>query len=136
MDDGNLEEWLHDLHPSTGAKEVTEAHKTLTLIQKLNIAIDIASALDYLHNHCEKPIVHCDLKPSNVLLDSDLTGHVSDFGLSRILSEPTRSFFGFQSSPLELEDQWVMQHPVIFLICFRFYFFLVLAYITYFKIAK
>ncbi|KAM5555358.1 hypothetical protein ABKV19_023322 [Rosa sericea] len=97
MDNGSLEEWLH---PSSGTGEVTEAPKILSLIQRLNIAIDVASALDYLHNHCETPIVHCDLKPSNVLLDGDLTGHVSDFGLSRFLSEPSRSVSGNQSSSI------------------------------------
>ncbi|XP_040368529.1 putative receptor-like protein kinase At3g47110 isoform X2 [Rosa chinensis] len=99
MDNGSLEEWLH---PSTGTREVIEAPKILSLIQRLDIAIDVASALDYLHNHCETPIVHCDLKPSNILLDSDLTGHVSDFGLSRFLSEPTRSVSGNQSSSIGL----------------------------------
>ncbi|KAM5555353.1 hypothetical protein ABKV19_023318 [Rosa sericea] len=97
MDNGSLEEWLH---PSTGTGELTEAPKILSLIQRLNIAIDVASALDYLHNQCETPIVHCDLKPSNVLLDGDMTGHVSDFGLSRFLSEPTTSVSGNQSSSI------------------------------------
>ncbi|PRQ56407.1 putative protein kinase RLK-Pelle-LRR-XII-1 family [Rosa chinensis] len=99
MDNGSLEEWLH---PSTGTGEVTEVPKILSLIQRLNIAIDVASALDYLHNHCETPIVHCDLKPSNVLLDGDLTGHVADFGLSRFLSEPTMSVSGNQSSSIAI----------------------------------
>ncbi|XP_061997001.1 probable LRR receptor-like serine/threonine-protein kinase At3g47570 [Rosa rugosa] len=97
MDNGSLEEWLH---PSTGTGELTEAPKILSLIQRLNIAIDVASALDYLHNQCETPIVHCDLKPSNVLMDGDLTGHVSDFGLSRFLSEPTTSVSRNQSSSI------------------------------------
>ncbi|KAM5555360.1 hypothetical protein ABKV19_023324 [Rosa sericea] len=97
MDNGSLEEWLH---PSTRTGEVTQTPKILSLIQRLNIAIDVAIALDYLHNRCETPIVHCDLKPSNVLLDGDLTGHVSDFGLSRFLSEPTTSVSGNQSSSI------------------------------------
>ncbi|CAK9184274.1 unnamed protein product [Ilex paraguariensis] len=46
----------------------------------MNIAIDVASALHYLHNLCETPVIHCNLKPSNVLLDSDFTAHLSDFG--------------------------------------------------------
>ncbi|KAL6128712.1 hypothetical protein ACLB2K_072067 [Fragaria x ananassa] len=85
---------------TNGTEEVTEARKVLSLKKRLDIAIDVASALEYLHNHCETPIVHCDLKPSNVLLDNDLTGHVSDFGLSRFLGETTASVSGNQSSSI------------------------------------
>ncbi|CAL2264011.1 unnamed protein product [Prunus armeniaca] len=86
MDRGSLEEWLH---PPTEIGEVREGPKSLNLDQRLEIAIDVACSLDYLHNHCETPIVHCDLKPSNVLLDNEMTGHVSDFGLARFLSQQT-----------------------------------------------
>ncbi|KAJ8617745.1 hypothetical protein MRB53_013931 [Persea americana] len=51
------------------------------------VAIDIACALDYLHDHCPTTILHCDLKPSNVLLDDDMVAHIGDFGLARILSD-------------------------------------------------
>ncbi|EEE50760.1 hypothetical protein OsJ_31110 [Oryza sativa Japonica Group] len=59
---------------------------TLSLIQRLNIILDVAQALEYLHNHIEPPIVHCDIKPSNILLDEDMVAHVSDFGLAKIMS--------------------------------------------------
>ncbi|KAK4401286.1 putative receptor-like protein kinase [Sesamum angolense] len=47
----------------------------LTLIQRLNIAIDVASALDYLHHNCGTPLVHRDIKPSNILLDGEFVAH-------------------------------------------------------------
>ncbi|BBG92759.1 Leucine-rich repeat protein kinase family protein, partial [Prunus dulcis] len=65
--------------------------KRLSFIQRLNIAIDVDYALDYLHNHCETSIVHCDLKPSNVLLDEDIVAHVGDFGLARFLLEASNT---------------------------------------------
>jgi len=51
----------------------------------MDIAIEVATALDYLHHHGTVPIVHCDLKPSNVLLDEEMTAHVGDFGLAKFL---------------------------------------------------
>ncbi|XP_042497627.1 probable LRR receptor-like serine/threonine-protein kinase At3g47570 [Macadamia integrifolia] len=82
MPNGNLDNWLH---------LPMEAHnhsRNLSFLQRLNIAIDVVSTLDYLHYHCYGTIVHCDLKPSNVLLDNDMIAHVSDFGLARLLLEP------------------------------------------------
>jgi serine/threonine protein kinase len=60
----------------------------MTLMQRLNIVVDIADAVDYLHNSCEPPVIHCDLKPSNILLDEDFVAHVGDFGLAKIVIEP------------------------------------------------
>ncbi|CAN1187571.1 LRR receptor-like serine/threonine-protein kinase EFR [Linum perenne] len=75
LTNGCLEEWLH------------RTTKSLTFLQRVDIALGIAYAVDYLHKHCETPIVHCDLKPSNVLLDEDMVAHVGDFGLARFLDE-------------------------------------------------
>ena len=83
MEHGNLDEWLH---PTPRINETLEEPRSLSLLQRLNIAIDVSNALDYLHHHCQTPVVHCDLKPSNILLDAELIGHVGDFGLARVLS--------------------------------------------------
>ncbi|TMW89247.1 hypothetical protein EJD97_017451 [Solanum chilense] len=83
MDKGNLQDWLH-FTPQENS-EPHEEHKKLGFIQRLNIAIDVACALDYLHNDCQPPIIHRDLKPSNILLDENMTAHVGDFGLARFV---------------------------------------------------
>ncbi|ONI03273.1 hypothetical protein PRUPE_6G248000 [Prunus persica] len=81
MENGSLDSWLHP------KDDEQYQSKRLSLTQRLNIAIDVASALEYLHYHCEKTVVHCDLKPSNVLLGEDMVAHVGDFGLARLLLE-------------------------------------------------
>ncbi|PHU04785.1 hypothetical protein BC332_25607 [Capsicum chinense] len=45
----------------------------------------LAFAMDYLHNGYSTSVVHYDLKPSNVLLDQEMVGHVSDFGIVKLL---------------------------------------------------
>ncbi|KAH7576012.1 hypothetical protein JRO89_XS02G0277400 [Xanthoceras sorbifolium] len=59
----------------------------LDILQRLNILIDVALALEYLHFGYSIPIVHCDVKPNNVLLDQDMVGHLSDFGIAKLLGE-------------------------------------------------
>ncbi|XP_058068547.1 probable LRR receptor-like serine/threonine-protein kinase At3g47570 [Magnolia sinica] len=85
MPNGSLEKWLH---PNVDEQPQL---RNLNLTQRLNIAIDVALALDYLHHHYQTPIVHRDLKPSNVLLDVDMVAHVGDFGLARFISEAAES---------------------------------------------
>ncbi|KAK2983063.1 hypothetical protein RJ640_006450 [Escallonia rubra] len=83
MPNGSLDSWLH----STSLEQMRR--KSLNLLRRIGIAIDVASVLEYLHLHCETPITHCDLKPSNILLDDKLCAHVSDFGLARFHLAPT-----------------------------------------------
>ncbi|XP_057803770.1 receptor kinase-like protein Xa21 [Salvia miltiorrhiza] len=75
MPKGNLEKWLYS------------HNYCLNMMERLNIMIDVASALEYLHHGYSMPIVHSDLKPSNVLLDEDMVAHVSDFGIAKLLCD-------------------------------------------------
>ncbi|XP_039158274.1 probable LRR receptor-like serine/threonine-protein kinase At3g47570 [Eucalyptus grandis] len=82
MDNGSLEQWLHSYATSSHGNMLPNK---LNFIWRINIAIDVASALDYLHHQCHIPIIHCDLKPSNILLDAEMVAHVGDFGLMKFL---------------------------------------------------
>ncbi|KAK3130115.1 hypothetical protein QOZ80_6BG0489100 [Eleusine coracana subsp. coracana] len=57
----------------------------LSLLQRVNICSDIAEGMSYLHHHSPVKVIHCDLKPSNVLINDDMTALVSDFGISRLV---------------------------------------------------
>ncbi|KAL6126732.1 hypothetical protein ACLB2K_074777 [Fragaria x ananassa] len=82
MSNASLEDWLYrENQPRSG----------LNLLQRLNIVVDVASAMWYLHDHCEPQFIHRDLKPSNVLLDDDMVACVGDFGLARLIPPSTDS---------------------------------------------
>ncbi|XP_063942070.1 probable LRR receptor-like serine/threonine-protein kinase At3g47570 [Daucus carota subsp. sativus] len=77
MTNGSLDSWLH---PSTSYQGY---ERNLSLLQRLNISIDVALGVDYLHHHTHASIIHCGLKPSNILLNEDFVARIGDFGLAK-----------------------------------------------------
>ncbi|KAL5156663.1 LRR receptor-like serine/threonine-protein kinase IOS1 [Glycine soja] len=76
MANGNLNEHLSGKHSKT---------KFLTWEDRLRIAVDAALGLEYLHNGCKPPIIHRDIKSTNILLNEHFHAKLSDFGLSKIM---------------------------------------------------
>ncbi|KAK9749080.1 hypothetical protein RND81_02G101000 [Saponaria officinalis] len=81
MSNGSLEKWI--FNPSRS--------RSLTWTQMKNIIRGIAQGLEYLHDKCDKKILHRDLKPPNVILDDDRNAKLCDFGLAKLLNKDQSS---------------------------------------------
>ncbi|KAF6986257.1 hypothetical protein CFC21_004038 [Triticum aestivum] len=91
MPNGNLDTWLH-------TKSAGEGPRILSLGQRISIAVNIADALAYLHHDITRSIVHCDLKPSNILLDTDMNAYLGDFGIANLVRNSKSTSVGHSSS--------------------------------------
>ncbi|KNA18110.1 hypothetical protein SOVF_073770 [Spinacia oleracea] len=67
------------------------ASNSLSWKSRLQIAIDAAQGLEYLHNGCRPPVVHRDVKTANILLNKNLEAKIADFGLSKIFPDESRT---------------------------------------------
>ncbi|KAL9253220.1 putative receptor-like protein [Drosera capensis] len=76
VSNGNLEQWLHGS---------MRQHGILTWEARMKVLVGTAKALAYLHESIEPKVVHRDIKSSNILIDEEFNGKVSDFGLAKLL---------------------------------------------------
>ncbi|KAL6616047.1 hypothetical protein ACP70R_038317 [Stipagrostis hirtigluma subsp. patula] len=89
MDNGSLDKWLHGDALAAGgrptARSLSARRAPMDWPTRLRVAIGAAQGLCYMHHECTPPIVHRDVKTSNILLDSEFRAKVADFGLARML---------------------------------------------------
>lgn len=77
---GSLDQWLYPTSSSDNDNDVLWV--PLSWKKRLNIILGVAKGLEFMHN-LHTPIIHRDIKASNVLLDKDFQAHIADFGLAR-----------------------------------------------------
>lgn len=81
--------------------------------ERLDIALGIARGLAYLHSGCEHKIIHCDVKPENILLQEQFQAKISDFGLSKLLSpEQSSQFTTMRGTRGYLAPEWLTSSAI------------------------
>ncbi|CAO2838482.1 unnamed protein product [Amaranthus hypochondriacus] len=82
-------------------------------LERIEIAQGIASGLLYLHEECTTQIIHCDIKPQNILLDAHQIARISDFGLAKLLGmNQTHTNTAIRGTKGYVAPEWFRNKPV------------------------
>uniref|UniRef100_A0ACD5Y9P4 Uncharacterized protein n=1 Tax=Avena sativa TaxID=4498 RepID=A0ACD5Y9P4_AVESA len=85
----------------------------LTWDLRYHIALGIARGLSYLHEECRECIIHCDMKPDNVLLDSEFCPKIADFGMAKLLCRDfSRALTTMRGTIGYLAPEWISGLPI------------------------
>jgi len=99
MANGSLEKWIFNKN---------REGFVLDWDTRYNIALGTAKGLAYLHEDCDSKIIHCDIKPENVLLDDNFLVKVSDFGLAKLMTrEQSHAFTTLRGTRGYLAPEWI-----------------------------
>ncbi|KAJ0251880.1 Bulb-type lectin domain-containing protein [Hirschfeldia incana] len=80
---------------------------------RFNIAVGTAKGLAYLHEDCDARIIHCDIKPENILLDDDFNAKVSDFGLAKLMTrEQSHVFTTLRGTRGYMAPEWITTYAI------------------------
>ncbi|XP_031270684.1 rust resistance kinase Lr10-like [Pistacia vera] len=103
MENGSLDKYLFK---ETQTIEWEKLHE---------IAIGTARGLAYLHEECEQRIIHYDIKPGNILLDSAFIPRVGDFGLAKLCNRDNThvTLTGYRGTPGYSAPEFLLKnHPI------------------------
>lgn len=103
MSNGSLDKWIF---PSA-------QDRLLDWRTRFEIAIAIAQGIAYFHEQCRNRIIHCDIKPENILLDENFCPKVSDFGLAKLMSrQHSHVVTTVRGTRGYLAPEWVSNRPI------------------------
>ncbi|KAK9073125.1 hypothetical protein SSX86_007448 [Deinandra increscens subsp. villosa] len=96
-------------------EEQLQSGKLLNWESRFNIALGTARGITYLHEECRDCIVHCDIKPENILLDENYNPKVSDFGLAKLVNPKDhryRTLTSVRGTRGYLAPEWLANLPI------------------------
>ncbi|BBH08843.1 receptor-like protein kinase 1 [Prunus dulcis] len=81
--------------------------------ERIGIVLNVAQGILYLHEECVTQIIHCDIKPENILMSEQKCAKLADFGLAKLLkSEHTRTHTGFRGTRGYIAPEWLRNMPI------------------------
>ncbi|CAH8377928.1 unnamed protein product [Eruca vesicaria subsp. sativa] len=104
LPNGSLERWIFRRR---------DGDLLLNWDARFNIAVGTAKGLAYLHEDCDARIIHCDIKPENILLDDDFNAKVSDFGLAKLMTrEQSHVFTTLRGTRGYMAPEWITTYAI------------------------
>ncbi|XP_022738918.1 G-type lectin S-receptor-like serine/threonine-protein kinase At5g24080 isoform X2 [Durio zibethinus] len=105
MKNGSLDRWIF---PSYQCRDTLLDWPT-----RFNIAVATAQGIAYFHEQCRNRIIHCDIKPENILLDENFCPKLSDFGLAKLMGrEHSHVVTMVRGTRGYLAPEWVSNRPI------------------------
>ncbi|KAL4651043.1 hypothetical protein ACB092_01G130100 [Castanea dentata] len=95
------------------AKFLFQSERKPSWEEKTRIALNVARGILYLHEECETQIIHCDIKPENILMDEHKSAKIADFGLAKLLMpNQTRTYTGIRGTRGYVAPEWHGNLPI------------------------
>ncbi|KAF0912562.1 hypothetical protein E2562_015256 [Oryza meyeriana var. granulata] len=112
MANGSLDTHLFKSGSSSGSGSGSK-QVTLSWSQRYNVAVGVARGLAYLHEKCRECIIHCDIKPENIILDQEMAARLADFGMAKLVGRDFSSVLTTMRGTVGyLAPEWLAGAPI------------------------
>ncbi|XP_047967413.1 G-type lectin S-receptor-like serine/threonine-protein kinase At5g24080 isoform X1 [Salvia hispanica] len=113
MKNGSLDKWIFSSSCTSSSSCSSSSSRILDWETRFQVAVGTAQGIAYFHEQCRDRIIHCDIKPENILLDDNFNPKVSDFGLAKMMGrEASRVVTMIRGTRGYLAPEWVSNRPI------------------------